>query len=222
MKLQFIANIYMLFCSTIALGYGLSKILSRKKAAAYFTFSVFAVLCVVLSRLYYSVSVICFDEVPQIFNLGFLGYFAMFMFIFFSNYGQIDKLVDDRKSLKPVYRIIPAIIPVIELFFGITAVLYGTADISVCISFLIMTVLAGWAGYFNIKHIIVPDVDFGIAKSIRGYNFTALLIEILSLVEVGLSCFDIIEPIIWVEAVLGILYLAVLPILYKGVKKWIQ
>ena len=222
MKIVFYSNIYMLICSVISLSYGLHKIFNSKKTAMYFQFGVFTMLCIVLSRLFYTVSIVCFGELPQIFNIGFIGYCAMFMFLFFSNYGQIDKLVDDRKTVKPIYRIIPAVISVPELAAGIAALLFGTVQFSVRLSFLVMTILAGLAGYYNLKHMIIPDIEFGIVKSIKAYNLTALFLEILTLAEIGLSCFGINEPIIFVQAALGIIYAVTLPILHKGVTKWTQ
>ena len=93
-------------------------------------------------------------------------------------------------------------------------------DFSVRVSFLVISVIAGFAGYLNIKHLIVPDVDFGIVKSIRGYNLIAFLTEIFSLAEIGFSVFEYNSIIIYCQIILGILYAVMIPVLVSEVKKW--
>lgn len=188
----------------------------------YFLFILLAIMSAFLSRIYYFVSVILYGDVPEVFNLGFIGYAAMFLYMFFANFGQIDMLVDDRKTLKRRYRIIPIIIPVAELAFAVYSLFFGTVDITIRISFVVIAVVAGFAGYLNIKHLIVPDVDFGIVKSIRGYNLIAILIGLLSLAEIGISLFEHNEAIMYIQIVLGALYAAAIPVLNSEVKKWTQ
>ena len=188
--------------------------------SVYFLFIFFAVLSAFLSRIFYFVSIALYGEIPDVFNLGFIGYAAMFLYMFFANYGQIDCLVDDRKTLRARYRIIPVIIPAIELFLAFYSLFFGTVDITVRVSFVVISVAAGFAGYLNIKHFIIPDVDFGIVKSIRGYNLIAFLIGLFSLAEIGFSLFEINGIIFYIQIVLGVLYAAAIPVLNSEVKKW--
>lgn len=220
MNLQLAANLYLLACSGISLVCGIIRILGKRKPPTYFLFIFFAVLSAFLSRIFYSISIAVYGAPPDIFNIGFLGYAAMLLFMFFANYGQIDLLVDDRKTLKAKYRIIPVIVPVIELTAGICGLLFGTVDFSVRASFLVISVIAGFAGYLNIKHLVVPDVDFGIVKSIRGYNLIAFLTGIFSLAEIGFSVFEYNGIIIYCQIILGILYAVMIPVLVSEVKKW--
>lgn len=186
----------------------------------YFLFILFAIMSAFLSRIYYFVSIVLYGSVPDVFNLGFIGYAAMFLYMFFANFGQIDNLVDDRRSLAVRYRVIPVIIPLAELIFAIYSLFFGTVDISIRISFAVISFVAGFAGYLNIKHLIIPDVDFGIVKAIRGYNLIALLIGLFSLAEIGFSIFEINGIILYIQIILGILYAAAVPVLNSEVKKW--
>ncbi len=222
MKFTFFTNLYMLVCSGFGLFFGLAQFMRKKRPPMYFMFILFAIMSAFLSRIYYFVTVFLYGNVPEVFNLGFIGYAAMFLYMFFANYGQIDSLVDDRKKLKPKYRIIPVIVPALELFFAVYSVAFGTVDISVRISFAIISVTAGFAGYLNIKHLIIPDVDFGIVKSIRGYNLIAFLTGIFSLAEIGFSVFEKNGIILYIQIVLGVLYAAAIPVLNSEVKKWIR
>ena len=220
MNLQLAANIYLLVCSGISLVCGIVRILGKKKAPTYLLFIIFAILSAFLSRIFYTISIALYGGLPEIFNIGFLGYAAMFLFMFFANFGQIDLLVDDRRTMKATYRIIPVIIPAAELAAAVCGLFFGTAEFSVRVSFLIISVIAGFAGYLNMKHLIVPDIDFGIVKSIRGYNLIAFLTGIFSLAEIGLSVFGYNDIIIFVQFILGIFYAVMIPVIVSEVKKW--
>lgn len=220
MEFTFFTNLYMLICSGFGMFFGIARFMSKKRPPMYFLFILFAIMSVFLSRVYYFVNILLYKNVPEVFNLGFIGYAAMFLYMFFANYGQIDCLVDDRKTLKLRYRIIPIILPAAELLFSFYAFLFGTVNITIRISFVVISVLAGFAGYLNIKHFIIPDVDFGIVKAIRGYNLIAFLIGIFSLAEIGLSIFEHNGIILYIQIILGILYAVAIPVLNSEVKKW--
>lgn len=220
MKFPLFTNLYMLICSGFSLIFGIVQFMKKKRPPMYFLFILFAIMSAFLSRIYYFVTFAFYGSIPDMFNLGFIGYAAMFLYLFFSNYGQIDYLIDDRKNLKFRYRIIPVIIPAAELIFALYSLVHGTVNISVRISFVIISVIAGFAGYFNIKHFIVPDIDFGIVKSIRGYNILAFFIGIFSLAEIGFSLFEYNSIIFYIQIVIGVLYAAIIPVLNSEVKKW--
>lgn len=151
------SNIHILVCCTFGLVYGLIHINARNKPPMYLIFSLFALFSAFLSRAFYALSIAFYGEIPATFNIGFLGYAATFLFFLLANVGQIDWLIDDRRSLKPIYRILPAIVPVIELAVAVIGLFLRYVTISVRISFLVITVVAGFAGLFLplITYIIV-------------------------------------------------------------------
>lgn len=220
MKQQLIANLYLLTCSGIGICHGFTRILSHKKAPAYLHFVTFAMLSAFFSRVFYSLSIAFYGGLPDTFNIGFLGYAATFLYIFFANYGQMDLLIDDRRTLKKRYRIIPIILPAIEVAVSVISLFCGSVNFAVCVSFVIISVTAGLAAYFNVKHLIAPDIEFGIVRSIRGFNLIAVITGILSLAEIGLSVFGCPDPIIFVQAALGIMYLLMIAVLDKEMKRW--
>ncbi len=220
MKTYLISNIHILICCAVGLAYGIARINSKNKPPMYLLFSLFALVSAFLSRVFYTLSIVFHGGIPDTFNIGFLGYAATFLFFLLANIGQMDWLVDDRKSLRPIYRIIPAIVPTAELFAAVIGLFLKNVTFSVRLSFLVITVVAGFAGYFNIKHIIVPDIEFGIVKAVRGNNLIEFAIGILSLAEIGFSVYGLNELILYVQIVLGVLYIAVIPVLSMEVKKW--
>ena len=220
MKLQLAANLYLLICCGFGLFYGIARINTKKKTPTYLYFSLFAVAGAFLSRVFYVLSIAFYGGLPKVFNIGFIGFAAMFLFFLLANIGQIDWLIDDRIAVSPVYRVIPAVIPSAELAFSIFGFFLDYASVSVRISYLVISVAAGFAGYFHIKHILIPDVDFGFAKAIRGYNLIALFIGLLSLAEIGLSVYGFSSLILYVQIPLGVLLAAVIPVLGQEVQKW--
>ena len=220
MELQLAANVHILACCGFALLFGIFRINAKKKAPTYLLFSLFATLSEFLSRVYYVLAILFFNGLPQTFNVGFVGYAATLLFFLLANIGQIDWLVDDRKTVKPIYRIIPAIIPAAELCAALYGLTLDNVTPSIRVSFVVISIIAGFAGYFNIKHVIIPDVVFGIVRSVRGYNLIAFSAGLLSLCEIGFSIYGLNDYIIYVQIVLGALFAAALPILSAEVKKW--
>ncbi len=216
-----VVNIYLLVCSCVGLFYGLA-VMYKKKPPLYFKLMVFPIACQVFSRAFYTITLLCYGELPGTFNIGFLGFATFFLFLYFPNVGAIDNLVDEKEKRLSKYRLIPIIVPCFELAVSVASFFYGYAQLSVRIFFVVLTLFAGLAGYFNMKHLIIPDIEGGIISSIRSFNFVCLILEILSVAEIGLYCFNVQSPIIVVQALLGIIYISFLPFLYKETKKWIQ
>lgn len=75
--------------------------------------------------------------------------------------------------------------------------------------------------YYNLKHLIFPDVEFGIAKCIRGYTLLSLLLCLCTaLAYTGLAC-DRSVLILFGQAGRAVCILAILPVLKQGVEQWI-
>lgn len=214
-----ITNIYLLTCSIIGLAYGL-YIMFNNKPPAYFKLVLFSIAGQLFSRIYFTVTLACYGGLPDMFNIGFIGLASFLLFLLFANYGQIDMLVDDRRNLITKYRIIPIILPIAELIISILSLLTDNIAISIKISYIVLSVIAGFAGYYNMKHLIIPDVANGIVRSIRGFNLIAIFIEILTLSEIGLVCFNLEEIVVFIQIALGILIIVTLPLLNKEVQKW--
>lgn len=216
-----IINIYLLICACIGLIYGLVA-MYKKKQPLYFKLMVFPIACQVFSRAFYTITLLCYGELPNTFNIGFLGFATFFLFLYLPNAGAIDNLVDEKRERFTKYRLIPLIIPIFELAISVAALFFDYVSISVRVFFVILSFFAGLAGYFNMKHLIIPDVEDGIIKSIRKFNFVCIIFEILTLAEVGLYCFNLQSPIIFIQALLGIFYIVFLPFLNKEAKQWTQ
>ena len=215
-----VLNIYLLVCACIGLTYGLSVIFG-KKPPMYFKLMVFPIACQVFTRAFYTIAILCYGNVPVSFNIGLLGFAAFFLFLYLPNVGTIDSLVDEHSKMLTIHRLIPLAIPLAEAAAAAALMIAGSATLSACISFAVLTACAGFAGYFNMKHLIIPDVEDGIVRSLRKFNFVCIVLEVLSLAEVGVYYFFLVSPVA-IQIPLGIMYIAFLPFLNKEMKKWIQ
>ena len=139
-----VTNIYLLVCSVFGLVFGLF-IMFRKKPPVYFGLVLFSIASQVFTRIYFVVSLICYNGIPNTFNIGFIGFASFVLFLFFANYGQIDMLVDDHRTLKLRYRLIPLIIPVFEFLLSLLMMLLYDISLSVRISYVILAIISGLA-----------------------------------------------------------------------------
>lgn len=216
-----VMSVYLLICAGIGLCFGLITMYGKKRPL-YFKLMIFPVACQFFTRAFYAITVLCYGSIPDTFNLGMFGFASFFLFLYLPNVGAIDSLTDEKRLKTAKYRLIPAIVPTAEAAFAAAALVFGKAALSVRISFAAVSLIAGFAGYFNVKHLIIPDIENGIIRTIRKFNLVCLLLEILTLAELGLCCFELQTPVIYVQAVLGIFCIAFLPLLNREVKQWTQ
>lgn len=220
MNLAAMTNIYLFICACAGLIYGLTAAY-RKKQPMYFKLMIFPIACQAFSRAFYITTLLCYGEMPDTFNIGFLGFAAFFLFLYLPNVGAIDSLLDTSNKGCAKYKLLALVIPAAELAAAIGAMFSERVSISIRISFLVLSLLAGLAGYFNLKHLLVLDVEGGIIRTLRRFNFLCIVLELLTLAEVGIVCFRHQSPIV-IQALLGIIYVVFLPLLNKETKKWIQ
>ena len=192
----------------------------RKTKVPFFSYIVFfGVACLSLGQLYNIVQLIVAGFVPAAANVGLLGVIGGYGFFFSSVYSQMDSLVDGGEKEYRKYRLAAAAAAILLLLF-VLPVLRSPLLTDRKIVCAVTALLFALTGYYNVKQLLLPDVTFGILRSIRAYN---LLIYLLS---VTLSFRTICEAYakgigVTVFSVLAALILAVLmPALQKGTEKW--
>ena len=172
-----------------------------------------------LGRAFQFITLLTRGTLPTGFHVGCLGIAGSFVFFLSANYGQMDKLLDDGAKENRKYRLLGFLTPL--LIAGIYGLVF-LFDISLesIIVYGVMTAIIMFASYFNLKHFIFPDVEFGIIRSIRGYNLIALLLGVLSVGEIILLLWNKTLPLLILYVAISVVSLAIVPILEKGVKKW--
>ena len=175
-----LANVILLFSA----GLGIFWFIGRKRPL-YFQILTLAIICYSTVALFRSVYYFCYSTFYQEPGITFLGFFGCFMFLLSANFGQFDSFIDDRSKVFAKYRLIALIAPAVILLFE---VLYGlTAKNRVPTTALVLT-LVGFApavpaSYYNLKHLIMPDMGYSFSKGVRFCNLFALFIEAFELMR---------------------------------------
>lgn len=219
LKLYLIANIIGFVCSLFGFIYG-AVVFFRPKKAVYAQMITLSFGCSAFGRLFYIVRLLSSGFITGSVQLGFFGIVGGFMFFFSSNFGLMDTLIDDKSKEYMKYRLIAIIAP--ALFVTTYAVLFIPADITLMWKILggVITVPIALSTYFNLKHLIFPDVDYGVAKCLRPYNFLVLVYSVAILLEtVALSRDNALMALVCC-IVTGLISVAVMPLVVRGVKKW--
>lgn len=211
-------NTAILLCTAIAFIYGVIRFFHKGKAL-YLQMIVCAIGCMMLGRLFQVVVLLTEGYIPEGFHVGILGIIGGFMFFFSANYGQMDHLADDGKSDKMKYRLAALATPVIIVAGFIPIALSNTTLENKWTDFVVVLFIMQ-ASYFNLKHLIMPDVELGIIRCIRGYNFLALIFALLSMAEMTLWIVGNDITIVLVCVLHCLASLLIMPVLERGVKKW--
>ncbi len=219
MNLILIANIITCICALIGFIYGIIKFFKPKKAV-YPQMITLAVGCMAFGRLYQVVRLLTGGEILNSFQLGLFGIIGSLMFLFSANYGAIDSLADDGSKEFTKYRIVSVAAPLVAaaLYFififaadtaKLTKIIYG-----------IITVFVMLASYFHLKHLIFPDVDFGVINCLKPYNLLALIYSFICMAEMIFLSLNSEIGILIVGVIMGGLLIGIVISVERGIKKW--
>ena len=144
----------------------------------YFKILICAVGCYAMSDVFCNLLNIFSRETHFCSGIATLGYFGCFLFMFSANYGEFDSLVDDKSPALRKYSAVALAAPL--LFFGGGIVVFfrvlHVAGAWQAFIFFLPYIPASLASYFNFKHMIMPDMNFGFIKGVRRCNISALLL----------------------------------------------
>lgn len=192
----------------------------RPQKALYAQMITLSLGCITFGRLFNIVRLLTDGDLTNSFQLGFLGLIGSLMFFFSANFGTVDSLVDDRSKEFTKYRLIALIAPAAAI--ALYVVLFLLADISLLwkISGAVLTLFIVFASYFNLKHLVFPDVEFGVGKCLRPYNLLALIYAVSILFECyAMSIGNELMTLICC-CISGLITLAMMPLIVRGVAKW--
>ncbi|MCR5165888.1 MAG: hypothetical protein K6C13_01520 [Oscillospiraceae bacterium] len=191
----------------------------RPHKPLYASMIVLGTACIMLGHGYTFMRMITGLPVRGIFHVGCLGTVGAFAFFFSSNYGQIDSLVDDGSNSFMKYRAL-AFLSVILTAGLYILILLSPASNAEKFTDGIVTLSVAAAGYFHLKHIIIPDIDYGVVKCLRLFNVLALIYAVMCMAEMLISAYgrnDLLPAVVIIRCILSVLFV---PVMDKGVRKW--
>lgn len=216
-------HVYLSLAMTISAGigfvYGLFRFF-RDESALYVRMIIYSVGCAMFGRLFETLQYLVNGQLDSGFHVGMLGIVGSFMFLFSANYGQMDSIVDDHSPQFRKTRIISLAAPLaIAAIWCVIAAEKGIDKTTIPLG--IQTLFIALASYYHLKHLIIKDVEFGLIKSIRGYNLLALIYAVLCMLEMLVQSFNFPSVCtIIVSVLLCAVLLVFVPVLERGVKKW--
>lgn len=192
----------------------------RPRKAVYAQMITLAVGCMAFGRLYQVVRLLTIGDIFERFQLGILGVIGSLLFLFSANFGMMDSLADDGSKQYTKYRIIPLAAPAAYIAVYLVFFFFTDSAPLVKIAAGVLTVFVSGAGYFNLKHLIFPDVDFGVIKSLKLYNILALVFGALCMIEMITVSRGNIAAILITGILMGVILLVIAPTVERGIKRW--
>ena len=213
-----IAEFIPLMATLISLIYGLIHFF--KKGTPLFLQSVtMAMASYALSMIFHLCLTFTNDTVMEGFTPAYLGRMGFFMFFITASYGQLDRIVDDRSPKMRRARILAFIAPICAALLFVPNI-FASSNTSTKISYALVWIPAIIAVYFNLKHAIIPDLDFGFIKAIKPFNIFALCLSFSELL--CLTAWDFFSSIFLaiMSIIFGALCICTMISAKKGVEKW--
>ena len=199
--------------------YGLSKFF--KKGKPLFLQSItMAMGCHALGSIYHLCQTLTTETILEGFTPAYLGRIGFFLFLITASYGQMDRIIDDgSKRIKP-YRYVALIAPILAALLYVPNAIIEELPIPTKIAVLMVWLPAVVAIYFNVKHAIIPDFDFGFIKAIKPYNILAACLGFAELL--CLTAWDYYDNALLVigSCTFALLCVVMMRAAKKGAEKW--
>ena len=217
MNMELLAELCVLVCSLVGVSYGLA-VFFRKKSPLYARMITGAVGCMMFASLLTVVRRLTgFEE--HVFQLEHLAYIGVFLFLLTANAGMMDGLVDDRSDSLRRYRLLALLAPLTVVLLYLPMLLGRLPALAKGIHGVV-ALFAAAAAYYNCKHAIIPDVDFGVVRCVRGYNLLALAYAALYTGSMTARACGAGTVMLLLSVLIGADVLLILPMLKRGIEQW--
>jgi hypothetical protein len=132
----------------------------------------------------------------------------------------MDRIIDDGTPPIRPSRYIALIAPVCAALLYIPNAWIIDLPAAARISLLLVWIPALVSVYFNLKHAIVPDCDFGFVKAIKPYNILAVGLGFAELLCLSAQNLPHDLPIIITSVIFAVFCVAIMIAAKKGAEKW--
>lgn len=216
---MWIAELVPLSAALFSFIYGLNKFF--KKGKPLFLQSItMAMGCHALGSIYHLCQTLTTETVLEGFTPAYLGRIGFFLFLITASYGQMDRIVDDGSAKVRPTRYIALAAPVAAALLFVPNALIDDLPLETKVSTLLVWLPGVVSVYYNLKHAIIPDCDFGFIKAIKPYNILAVCLGFAELL--CLTAWDYLYnvPLVLSTVVFAVLCVAMMITARKGAEKW--
>ena len=216
---MWIAELVPLCATLFSFIYGVKQFF--KKGKPLFLQSItMAMGCHALGSIYHLCQTLTTETVLEGFTPAYLGRIGFFLFLITASYGQMDRIVDDGSRKVRPSRYIALIAPVAAVLLYLPNAMMEDLPTATKIAVLLVWLPATVSVYYNFKHSIIPDLDFGFIKAIKPYNILATCLGFGELL--CLTAWDYLynTQLVICSFVFAILSVAMMLVAKKGAEKW--
>lgn len=214
-----IAEIVIVSATLFSFIYGVGKFF--KKGKPLFLQSItMAMGCHTLGSIYHICQILTTKTVLEGFTPAYLGGIGFFLFFITASYGQMDRIVDDGTARMKASRYIAFIAPVVAGLLFLPNAFMDDLPLKTKISLSLVWLPAMVSVYYNLKHAIIPDCDFGFIKAIKPYNILAVVSGLSELCCLTAWDYFYNLPIVITSIIFAVSCVATMFAAKKGVDKW--
>ena len=216
---MWIAELAPLSATLFSFVYGLSKFFERGKPLFLQSITM-AMGCHALGSIYHLCQTLTQETVLEGFTPAYLGRIGFFLFLLTASYGQMDRIIDDGSKKILPSRFIALIAPICAILLYLPSGLMEDLPLRTKIANLLVWIPATFSVYFNLKHAIIPDFDFGFIKAIKPYNILATCLGFAELLCLTAWNYFYGTPLIISSITFGVLCIAMMLVAKRGADKW--
>ena len=173
-----------------------------------------------LGSIYHLCQSITSNVIIEGFTPAYLGRIGFFLFLITASYGQMDRIVDDGSSKMRPSRYIALLASIGAAAIYIPNCVIENVPIQTKVVYALVWIPAVIAVYFNLKHAVIPDMDFGFIKALKPYNIFALLLCFFELICLTAWDYYYLVPLAISSVIFGVLCICTMVAAKKGVDKW--
>ena len=176
--------------------------------------------CHALGSIYHLCQTFTTETVLEGFTPAYLGRIGFFLFLITASYGQMDRILDDGSPKFKPSRYIALIAPLCAILLYVPNAMIDDMPVATKIAVLLVWMPACVSVYYNLKHSIIPDCDFGFAKAIKPYNIMATILGFAEML--CLTAWDFLHytQILICCFLFAIFCMATMYVAKKGAEKW--
>jgi hypothetical protein len=173
-----------------------------------------------LGSIYHLCQTLTTERVIEGFTPAYLGRIGFFLFFIAASYGQMDRIVDDgSKKIRPI-RYISLIAPLCVILLYLPNALMEDLPTATKVTYSLVWLPAIFSVYYNLKHAIIPNLDFGFIKAIKLYNILAVCLGFTELLCLTAWSYLYNIQLVITSVVFAILCVALMFAAKKGSERW--
>ena len=173
-----------------------------------------------LGSIYHVCQTLTTETVLEGFTPAYLGRIGFFLFFIAASYGQMDRIVDDGSKKIRSTRYIALIAPLSAILLYLPNGLMEDLPTKTKIAALLVWLPAIFSVYYNLKHAIIPDLDFGFIKAIKPYNVLAVCLGFSELLCLTAWNYLYNTQLVITTVIFAVLCVALMIVAKKGAERW--